>query len=102
MGVKFFKINTDCRTQSDYKRLISQIDAYINSLIAAKINSTSVNSGVSEYELDTGQTKVRKRFLSPKEFTAEITEWENLRQFYLNRMNGTSGRYRLMNERNFK
>ena len=57
---------------------------------------------IAEYELDTGQTRVRKKYNSPAMVSNEIEKYERIRQFYVNKLNKSTGSYRLMDERNFK
>jgi hypothetical protein len=100
-GILVFKVPVNRRSDSSIQAKIDEIDLIVNELFTTAMRS--VTSGeVAEYELDTGQTRVKKKYNSPAIVRAEIENYEALRQMYVNMLNKATGSYRLMNERNFK
>jgi len=95
------KINPDYRSDRELRDLINNIDLLINSLNTEAIKNIG-NTGVAEYELDTGQTRIKKKFTTTSSIIAAVKEYETLRQFYVNKLNKTTGRYTLMGSENFK
>lgn len=100
-GIFTVKLLTDYRTKAQLLELIQNIDSMINFLNQQAIKMIG-NTGVAEYELDTGQTRIRKKFNTTSSVIAAIKEYESLRQFYVNRLNRTTGRYTLMGAENFQ
>lgn len=101
VGLLVCKVNVDYRSEESLKAKITEIDAIINELMTIAI-PTIQTGNVAEYELDTGQTRVRKKYNSISVVRVEIEQWEATRQMYVNKLNKSVGSYRLMNERNFK
>ena len=77
---------------------IIAIDAIITALETTALQAAATGN-VSEYFLDTGQTKIRSVYRSPAEVSNSITAFEAIRQRYINRLNGRMTR--LMDSRNF-
>jgi hypothetical protein len=99
-GIFTVKIDANYRTNEQLKALIAGIDSMINFLNQQALANVG-NVGMAEYELDTGQTKIRKKFNSVSSVIAAIKEYEALRQMYINKLNRTTGRYQLMGAENF-
>ena len=50
------------------------------------------NMGITEYQLDDGQTKIRTNYRSTTQIAAAIDDFERIKQRYVNRLNGHSFR----------
>ena len=100
-GVLFYKIPTDTRSRTQLLAFIAQIDAIINELLLTAMKS--VQSGNhAEYELDTGQTRTKVKYTSVASVAQSIEDYERIRQIYVNKLNGSTGMVRLMDEKNFR
>lgn len=102
-NVLYYNTKIDFRSVSQLRQLIVQLDAVINELHSSAL--AAVGSGnISEYELDTGQTKTRIRYTSVKSVTESIEAFERLRQMYVNKIeNATHGRVtQLVDQSNFR
>jgi uncharacterized protein YggE len=95
------KIEVDYRSETSLRAKINEVDAIINELMNTAMRSV-MKGEIAEYELDTGQTRIRKKYNSPAMVQNSIKEYEALRQMYVNKLNKSTGSYRLMDERNFK
>lgn len=93
---KMLLMNSDFLTVSQYiecrQTLLDKITA-INNLISAmelKLVDTVGQTNYADYNMDDGQMKVRAAYRSPSDVMAGITALEQLRQRYINRLNGRS------------
>jgi len=66
---------------------IQAIDALIDAMELALLD-VSESAAYDEYQMDDGQMKVRTKYRSAKDVTAGILGLEQLKQRYLNRLNG--------------
>jgi len=95
-----YKIPTDTRNRAQILALIAQIDAIINELMTTAMKSVSTGNH-AEYELDTGQTRTRVKYTSVSSVIKSVEDFERLRTYYMNKINGTTGMVRLVDGRNF-
>lgn len=99
--VFYFKIDSlgGSRTPAKIKTIIGQLDAVIDSLLETALKSVGTGNLV-QYKFDTGQTKTDVTYSSTASVTQAITEYENLRQRYVNML--TPRAIRMMDSRNFR
>jgi len=71
---------------------IAAIDAVIDALFLASLSAAG-NSDLTEYYLDTGQTKVTCKYRGVKEISNAIDAFESIRQRYVSRLNGRQVRH---------
>jgi len=95
-----YKLNVDFRTKASIKAKIEEIDAIIDELLSTALKSVT-QGNYAEYELDTGQSKTRIKYTNVKTVTDSIAAYEALRDYYISRYNGSTGRIRLVDESNF-
>jgi len=69
------------------KGKIEKMDAIIAALEDAALDSAS-KSGIDQYSLDDGQSKIMTKYRSLEDINASITAFEMQRQRYVNRLNG--------------
>jgi mRNA-degrading endonuclease HigB of HigAB toxin-antitoxin module len=81
-----------------YEKL-EAIDQVIDALITTALKAAA-SGNVTEYDLDTGQTKIKTMYRSPKEVSDAITAFQGIREHYVNQINGR--RFRLVDSSNFK
>lgn len=81
---------------TDMEAKVAAIDLIIASLLTLAASSASKDD-VKEYMLDDGQTKIRTEFRGMSSIMDAITNFEKLRQMYLNRLNGRI--YRLVDSK---
>lgn len=73
----------------DYSSRILAIDLLIDKMLLSLAEQAGGStSGISEYQLDDGQIKIRTAYNSLKDVEAGITSLERLKQIYINRMQG--------------
>lgn len=100
-GVIYCKIQVDTRSAASLQAKIAEIDALINELFTTAMRAVT-NGEVAEYELDTGQTKVKKKFTTAGSVAKMIADYENLRTLYENKLNKTTGVFSLRDKTNFR
>lgn len=66
---------------------VTRIDAIIDALLTTALKAAG-NDNVTEYSLDDGQTKIKTVYRGADAIMASIRSFEQLRQIYLNRLNG--------------
>ena len=94
-----YKINSAQQTRAQICAKIAQLDLIIESLYNTAL--VSVDDGnISEYEIDTGQTKQKVKYTSTASVINSIEKYERMRQLLQNKL--TSRTFRLMDSRNFK
>jgi len=77
---------------------IAKIDAIISALEDTAIKS-AVNEHITEYSLDDGQSKIRTIYRGTAAVLKSIQAFEQLKQMYVNRLNGRVTR--LVDGKNF-
>lgn len=76
----------------------ARCDAIVKALFAAMLKAAS-NAGISEYDLDDGQTKIKTAYRNPAEIERSISAFLKIKQYYLNQINGNV--VRLVDGKNF-
>lgn len=100
-GVLYCKLPVNLRSDDSIRAKINEIDALIDELFNTAMRAVS-GGDVAEYELDTGQTKVKKKFTTAQSVMIAISEYEKLRQMYVNKLNRTTGVFTLRDATNFR
>lgn len=95
------KLPVNYRSDASLIAKIAEIDALIDELLNSAMKSVQTGN-LAEYELDTGQTKTRIKYSTVSSVTQSIEDYERIRQMYVNKLNRSTGSYRLMGENNFK
>ena len=83
---------------TDLQTRIIRLNQIIDALQIAALDAAS-NSGISEYSLDDGQTKIQQSYRNIEEITRSINAFEALKQKYINQINGHV--VRLVDGKNF-
>lgn len=78
---------------------IAACDAIIDALFTTGM-ATAENGDLTEYYLDSGQTKVTAKYRNPAEVLAAIQLYEGMRNTYITRLNGRQ--VRQLPEQNFR
>lgn len=78
-------------SKSSIREKITAIDAIIDALFLAAADAAS-NEGITEYWLDDGQTKIKTVYRSAESVFKGINAFQQLRQTYINRLNGRVSR----------
>lgn len=86
----------ECAT--DLRAKIARINAIITALENAAVKGAATGH-LSEYNLDDGQTKIRTAYRNMEEVMQAIKSFEQIRQMYINRLNGRH--VRLVDSKNF-
>ena len=86
------------KTAKTHLDKIKKIDAIIDALENTALDAAA-NSDVTEYSLDDGQTKIKTMYRSSTEIIKAIQSYEQLKQMYVNRLNGRM--VRLMDGKSF-
>lgn len=92
------KLNSGMQTKEQLLTKIAQLDNIIACLYQSA-EQLALTADVIEYEIDTGQSKMKTKFNSPDQVTASIERYEKLRQMLQNRL--ISPRTQLMDSKNF-
>ena len=66
---------------------VTRIDAVIDALMTTALKAAG-NDNIDEYWLDDGQTKIKTIYRGADALMSSIRSFEQLRQMYLNRLNG--------------
>lgn len=77
---------------------IDAIDLIIESLFSAATKAAG-KDGISEYQLNDGQTIIKTVYRSVNQIFSSISAFERLKQMYINKLNGRV--IRLVDEKNF-
>lgn len=99
MAVNYVLIDYNMQPGTAITDKIAKIDIIIDSLYNVALLSVA-QGDTMEYTLDTGQTKVSKKYTSPKEVTDAITAYERIRQMLVNKIQ--SRVVRLIDSKNFR
>lgn len=83
---------------TDAKDKIVRIDAVINALLETAAKAAA-NDNITEYTLDSGQTKIKTMYRGAASVMASIKAFETLKQIYVNQVNGRV--IRLVDSKNF-
>ena len=86
-------------SQTTLKAKIAALDAIIDALIVTCLKAAATGN-VTEYNLDTGQTKIKTMYRSPKEVSEAINAFETVKNYYVNQLNG-GRRLKLIDSKNF-
>lgn len=78
---------------------IARIEAIQSALLTSALTAAA-NGHVSEYQLDTGQTKIKANYRNAAEIHASYDAFERIRQTLINRINGR--KVRLVDSKNFR
>lgn len=78
---------------------LAKVEAIIAALEDTALKSAS-NDDLSEYSLDDGQTKIKTVYRSTADVLKSLRGFEQLRQMYINRLNGRV--VRLFDEGSFR
>ena len=95
------KLPVNHRSNASLKAKIAEIDTLINILLTTATKSVT-QGNIAEYELDTGQTRTRVKYTNIATITKAVEEYEGLAQFYMNKLNRSTGMVRLMDGKNFR
>jgi len=98
-NVNFFKLPTGAQTREQICAKIVLLDAIIDSLYTTALVSVGTGN-MSEYEIDTGQTKQRVRYTTTESVVKAIEGYERLRQMLQNKLQPRS--FRLMDSKSFR
>lgn len=98
---KVFFDSADIYVQSGttLRAKILKIDAIIAALETSALKAAAKNS-IQEYTLNDGQTTIRTAYRSAAEVSASITAFEQIRERYVNKLNGRV--VRLVDGKNFR
>ena len=91
-----YRFNQETRyigSVSTNKERIAAIDTIISSLLLAQ-TSEALNNGLKEYWFDSGLGNQKVVQLTPAEISKAIFEYEKLKQYYINQINGRVFRFR--------
>lgn len=88
------------RSAAQIREKIAEIDTLISVLTTTALKSVSTGHFV-EYDLDTGQSRTRIKYQSTSAVVQSLQDYENLRQFYVNKLIGTRV-VRLVDSKNFR
>ena len=94
-----YKITGGCRTRAEILAQIAQIDLIISALTTTAITAAA-KGNIFQYKLDTGQSKTDITYRSSAEVRTALQEYEQLRQFYQNKLSPRM--VRLVDSKNFK
>lgn len=97
-GVYYDSAAIYIQSRSTLRDKIIAIDKIIDALEAQALISAGTID-VSEYSLDDGQTRIKTMYRSGKDIAESITQFEIIRERYVNRLNGR--KFRLLDGRNF-
>lgn len=96
--VIFETVDIFIESKTTARAKIIALDAVIDALITTVLKAAATGN-VTEYELDTGQTKIKTNYRNPKEVSDAITALQTVREYYVNQINGR--RFRLVDTKNF-
>jgi hypothetical protein len=81
--IRYQKLDLNLEVCENARDKITKIDAIIDTLLTTA--ATSVARGnVARYELDTGQTRTKVEYTSPKEVADTVEMYRRLRKYYEN------------------
>lgn len=86
-------------TATSLRDKICKIDAIIDALLLIAAESAETDN-ITEYSLDSGQTKIKTEYRGASSVFASIQNFEKLRTYYINKLNGRG--FRLMDSKNFR
>ncbi len=74
-------------TKSSITDKIKAVQSIIDALLVAAADSTS-KTGIEEYTLDDGQTKIRQTYKSTEDIWKGIKAFETLKNYYISQRDG--------------
>lgn len=86
-------------SKCDARAKIKAIDAIIDVLLTTAMKAAATGN-IEEYDLDSGQSKVKCMYRSPMEVMNSITTMQAIKQHYVNEINGRS--MHLVDGKNFR
>ncbi len=78
---------------------LARVCAIIVALETLAVTSAA-NEDVAEYWLDDGQTKIKRVYRSTMEISQSIMKWEQVKQIYINKLNGRT--FQMVSANEFK
>lgn len=88
MAIRYSSEQVYLDEAQDLKDKIARIEKIIDGLLKAA-ESAAANQDISSYSLDDGQTSISASYRSAEDALAAVQQWEKLKDFYKNRLNGT-------------
>jgi hypothetical protein len=85
-------------SKTDLRAKIAAINQVINALETVALKAAATGN-ISEYELNDGQTKIRTMYRDAGAVAKSITDFERIKQRYINQLNGRS--VRLVDSKSF-
>ena len=83
----FDSIKVFLESKVTLRERILAIDSLIDKMILSIADGID-NANISEYQLDDGQVKIKTAYRSPSEVQSGIKSLEQMKQLYINRLNG--------------
>lgn len=80
---------------------ITAIDAIIEALEATALKAAGTDN-ITEYRLNDGQTIIETIYKGADSVFKSIEAFEKMKQRYINKLNGGSGSFRLVDGKNFR
>lgn len=84
---------------SNIKEKIAKLDLVINALLDVALKAAETDN-IQEYSLDSGQTKIKTNYNGADEVYNAIKNYEKMRTYYVNKLNGRS--FILRDKNNFR
>lgn len=76
-------------SKCDARAKIKAIDTIIDTLLATALEMAGANTAMfTEYDLDSGQSKVKCMYRSPMEIMNAVTTMQTIKEHYVNEING--------------
>lgn len=86
-------------SSTTYADRIVKIDSIIEALLLLATTAAE-KEDIQEYWLDSGQTKIKTVYRGMASIMASIQNFEKIKQYYINKINGHS--FRLIDSSNFR
>jgi len=99
MAVVYESASAYIECATDLKDKITRIDAVIDALMTTALKAAEKDS-ISEYWLDDGQSKIKTIYKGADGVMNSIRSFEQIRQLYVNRLNGFS--FRLVDSKSLR
>ena len=97
-SVTFNSAGIYIESATSIKDKLTRVNAIITALLDVAIKAAETGN-INEYQLDSGQTKIRTNYTGPEQVFKSIQHFERLKTYYENKLNGHS--FRLMDAKNF-
>jgi hypothetical protein len=95
----YSELDANLETCASIQAKITKLDAIIDALFTTALRLVAKGDKI-EYQIDTGQTKQRVVYASVDSVRLAISEYEKLRQMYVNKIIGNQ--YRNIDQRNLR